>query len=284
MNDRPSSTPSSDDLEIGPLLVRIVLLFKTHGRKLIVGSVLGMLIGCFIYWLMPRGYEAQMIVQSSVISNVQGLHVITSWDKLLNKSGYPVVAGMFGMRVDEVEKMTGLTGGLISGNDDAGGGIVIGIRVSDTLMLPVFQQGFVHALETNNYIRQRVEVRKQGLEAQLAQAKQELQKLDSVTPYLRKFSESEPGAAGKFIVDVSNVSIQRLACEDRIAAFVEKLQFTEAVYILQGLTRSKTGKLVPSPILPLLGLIIGFLVSYAAITYTVFHTKYLAAVKMKESS
>ena len=284
MNDRTSLSPSADDLEMGSLLVRIVLLFRAYGRKLVIGSVTGMLIGGFIYWSMPRAYDAQMIVQSSIISNVQGLHVITSWDKMLNKSGYPVLAKMFGMRQDDVEKMKALTAGLISGNDDASGGIVIGIRITDTLLLPAFQQGFVHALESNDYIQQRVAVRKQGLEAQLAQARQELQKLDSVTPYLRKFSESEPGGAGKFIVDVSNVSNQRLACEDRIASFEERLKFTEAVYVLQGLTRSKTGKLVPSPTLPLLGLILGFLISYAAVTYSVFHKKYLAAVKVKEPS
>lgn len=263
---------SSDELDVVPVLLRAMAFLRRFGKSIVILSLLGFIIGCILYKLLPRSYKATMVMQSSVLSNPQGLQVIEAWGDMLNKRGKPALARLFGIG-DTIEDLNSITPTLIPGPaDDAG--ILVEIEVSDSTLLPVIQRGILNALETNQYIRQRLNVRRENLEKQIEQAKEELNRLDSVKPYLHSFSESEKDASGKLILDVSNITTERLSCEDRIAAGIEKLHFLNAAYVLQGLVLTKASKVLPAPVLPLAGLLLGFLLSYGLALSTLFREKY----------
>lgn len=269
---RPTQN-SSDDFELVPLFIRALAFFRRFGKGILLISLLGMIVGGLLYYTLPRSYKATMVLQSSVLSNQQSLQVIDGWDGLVSKRGRPVLARFFGLPMDTLQDLESITPTLIPGPaDDAG--ITVEVKVSDSTILPSLQRGMIYALETNPYIQQRIAVRKQNLEIQLEQARQELSRLDSVKPYLHSFSESEKDASGKLILDVSNITNERLSCEDRIAAGIEKLHFLNAAYVLQGFVQTKASKVVPAPVLPLTGLLLGFLLSYGLALSTLFREKY----------
>jgi hypothetical protein len=279
MNDRSSLQENrTDDLDMVPVMLKAIVFFRRFGKKIIVAGLVGMIVGGFLYYLMPRDYKATMVLQSPVLSNAQGLRVINGWGALLSKSSRAVAAQLFKMREDQVSELHDITAEIIPGSEEVGG-MTVEVAISDTTILPALQQGMAYALENNPYIKQRIEVRRQNLQDVLSQAQQELRKLDSIKPYLQGFAGGEKDANGKLILDVSNVSNQRMNCEDRITNALERLHFLRAVYVLQGFIRSKASKIVPAPVLPLLGFLIGFLISYGSSAYTLFREKYLVVAK-----
>lgn len=278
MNTALPTEKNADELDLAPLLLKAIRFFRRFGKGIVLLSFLGMVVGCLLYYLLPRSYKATLVLQSSVLSNQQGLQVIDGWDAMLNKRGRPTLAYLFGLSPNSVEKLNSLTPVLIPGAaDDAG--LTVEAQVDDSTIFPAVQSGMLHALESNPYIRDRLAVRRQNLMDQIGQSREELRRLDSVKPYLRSFSESEKDASGKLILDVSNITTQRLACEDRIASMTEKLQFMKPAYVLQGFMEGKASKIVPAPVLPLAGLMFGFLMSYCFGLATMFREQYMVKGK-----
>ncbi len=279
MNDRSSLQENkTDDLDMVPMMLKAIVFFRRFGTRIVITSLLGMIVGGFLYYSMPRGYKAKLVFQSSILSNGQGLRVVTDWADLLSRNNQPLAARVFNMPEDRIGQVHDINAELIPGTEDLGG-LTIEVDISDTTVLPVLQSGMVYALNNNPYVRQRIEIKRKNLQDVLSQAQQELRRLDSVKPYLQGLAGGEKDAGGKLILDVSNLTLQRMACEDRIGTATERLHFLAGAYILQGFIVSKSGKIVPAPVLPLLGLILGFLISYGSASYTVFKEKYLVAAK-----
>jgi hypothetical protein len=279
MNDRSSLQDNkTDDLEMAPMMLKAIVFFRRFGVMIIIASLVGMIVGGFLYHILPRSYKARTVLQSGILSNGQALRVINDWGDLLSEVNKAVAAQQFDMREDQIGNWHDITAEIIPGNED-GGGLTVEVSVSDTTILPALQKGMVYALNNNPYIKQRIEVKRQNVQDVLTQAQTELRKLDSVKPYLQPFAGGEKDANGKLILDVSNLTLQRMNCEDRIALAKERLHFLGGAYTLQGFILSKTGKMVPAPVLPLLGLIIGFLLSYGWGAYMLFREKYLVVAK-----
>jgi hypothetical protein len=279
MNDRSSSQENkTDDLDVVPMMLKAIVFFRRFGRRIIVVSVLGMIIGGFLYYSMPRGYKAKLVFQSSILSNAQGFRVVNDWADLLSRTNQHLAAQVFNMPEDQIANVHDINAELIPGNEDVGG-MTVEVDISDTTVLPALQKGMVYALNNNPYIKQRIEIKRQNLQDALSQAQLELRRLDSVKPYLQGLAGGEKDAGGKLILDVSNLSLQRMTSQDRIGVAFERLHFLAGAYILQGFIVSKSGKMVPAPVLPLLGFIFGFLISYGSASYTVFKEKYLVAGK-----
>lgn len=279
MNDRSSLQESkTDDLDMVPVMLKAIVFFRRFGKRVIITSLMGMIVGGFLYYTMPRGYKARLVFQSSILSNGQGLRVVTDWANLLSKTNQHLAARVFNMTEDQIGKVHDITAELIPGNEDLGG-LTIEVDISDTTVLPALQQGMVYALNNNPYIKQRIEIKRQNMQDILSQAQQELRRLDSVKPYLQGLAGGEKDGGGKLILDVSNLSLQRMTSEDRIAITIERLHFLAGAYVLQGFIVSKSGKMVPAPVLPLLGFILGFLISYGSASYTIFKEKYLVVAK-----
>ncbi|HLZ87914.1 MAG TPA: hypothetical protein VKQ52_11755, partial [Puia sp.] len=265
MSDSPSfQKDTTDDLDLAPMLVKAITFIRQHGWKIMLSSLVGLVMGGFLYYLLPHTYKARMVVQSSVLSNAQDLRVINNWDDLLNKNGYAILGAIWHQPYNVVSELNGIKAEIIPGTDE-NSGIVIEAAVSDSSMLPGVQQGIIYGLENSEYIKQRVATRRQNLEYQIAQTKQELAKLDSARSYLRSFSGGSEPANSRLVLDVSNVTSQRLSCYDRIAGFEEKLKFTRGVYLLQEFVPAKRGKIIPAPVLPLLGFALGLLLSYCSV-------------------
>jgi hypothetical protein len=279
MSDRSlPPTQAADDLDTGQLLINTITFLRRYGWKLALSSLAGLLVGGFIYYLLPHTYKAKMVVESSVVSNAQDLRIINNWDGLLNRGGYPELSRLFNQPLDAVSTLNEIKAELIPGIDETSG-IVIEVTVSDSAALPAIQQGIVYALGNSEYIRQRVQTRRENLQSQIQQTRLELNRLDSVKPYIGSFSSVNQPANTRLVLDVSNISGQRLNCEDRIALFEERLKFLKGVYLLQDFVRSKRAKIVPAPTLPLMGLIIGFLLSYFVSISSVLRKKYFAVEK-----
>ena len=279
MNDRSSLQENkTDDLDMVPVMLKAIVFFRRFGKGIMIASLLGMIVGGFLYYMLPRGYKAKSVFQSSILSNAQGLRVVNDWADLLSKTNQRLAAQVFNMTEDQIDKVHDIIAEIIPGNEDMGG-LTIEVDVSDTTVLPALQRGMVYALNNNPYVKQRIEIRRQNLLDVMSQAQQELRRLDSVKPYLQGFAGGEKDGSGKLILDVSNLSNQRMTSEDRITNALERLHFLAGAYVLQGFILAKSGKLVPAPVLPLLGLILGFLISYGSASYTVFKEKYLVAAK-----
>jgi hypothetical protein len=279
MNDRSSLRENkTDDLDMVPMMLKAIVFFRRFGRRIVITSLLGMIVGGFLYYSMPRGYKAKSVFQSSILSNGQGLRVVTDWADLLSRNNRPLAAQVFNMPEDRIVQVHDINAELIPGNEDMGG-LTIEVDISDTTVLPALQSGMVYALNNNPYIKQRIEIKRKNMQDVLSQAQQELRRLDSVKPYLQGLAGGEKDASGKVILDMANLSLQRMACEDRIGNALERLHFLAGAYVLQGFIVSKSGKQLPAPVLPLLGLILGFLIGYGSASYTVFKEKYLVVAK-----
>ncbi len=272
----------NDELDLTPVAVKAIRFARRYGWTLAIGGFLGMIIGGFLYYLLPHSYRGKMVVQSSVIANGQALRVVNNWEDLLNKKGYPILGNIFQQPLSIVSELQGINAEVIPGVDE-NSGIVIEVVAGDSSVFQGIQQGILEGLQSNQYVKERLAIRRQNLEWQLAQAKDELVRLDSIKPYIRTFTSTNDPANSRLVIDVSNISNEKLVYQDRIAASQEKLKFLRGAWLLQELLPSKRGKLVPAPVLPLFGLILGVLISYCAVMFSILNAKYLTADKPRSA-
>lgn len=257
-----------DEIDLIAAIERCLLFFKKYKWIYLTAVIMGIATGIFFYKAIPKSYKSRMVVHSFMLANQEEIQLISNWNKLLTKKGYPELAGIFNCNKGLLKKVKKIKGDEILQVFSAvnPNGFTIDVIVTDNNILDSLEKGIIHGLENSDYVADRLAIKKANLSELITTTETEIQKLDSNKKLMSDILKGQERAPASLIVDISNLNRQLIEMNEKLLSFKENFKFTNAVQVLQGFSRIEQPagpKLIPWLIIGLTGFMgIAFLITF----------------------
>ena len=231
----------SDDIDLLLLLERSILFFKKYKWVFIAAIVLGLTAGYLFYRSIPKTYKSRLIVHSFILTNQEQLQIVDNWNQLLKKGEYAALSEIFQCSETIFYKVKELTGKEILQvfTPQNPNGFIIDAVVTDNSVLDSLQKGIVLGFENSEYIRERLFLKRQGLNELIEKTTAEIQKLDSTKRIMERIIAGKQSVSSSLIVDGSSINRQLIEMNEKLLSFKESLRFTDAVQVFQNFSKFK---------------------------------------------
>ncbi len=259
----------SDEVDLMQVVQSGVRYVKSYWTLFLLSVTLGTLGGLAAYHLLPPTYRVTMIADSRILSSMEVMSIVESWQELLKKKEWhalaqrlhvsDAVAGQVGkLEADLVnQKMVGS-----SPDDDP---FLITAHVKDNRILEDLQAGMIHSLENNKYVRERVAVKKQNFDSLRRQINSQITDLNSLKGSLRRLVENGGGNAGAFLTDPASINEIIVTLYEKRLSIDENLRFIDDIQVIEGFTRFDKPDSPKLSICLLVGFAAGLLVAIAIV-------------------
>ena len=223
----------NDDLDLITLFEKLFSFFKNYGRRVIIFTIAGMLLGFAMYKLSPRVYESTLLLHSSTLTNTEQINIIENWNALLKGGEYSTLGERLNCQTGTLKKVAKITAAeiqksYIPNNPNA---FVVTVLVKDNSVLDSLSNGMVYGFENNEYIKSKLMTRRANLAALIDKVKIEIGKLDSTKRNIEKNINSNNQHLSSFIIDVSAINGQMIGLNEKLIAYQDELKFAHAVEV-----------------------------------------------------
>lgn len=264
-----------DDIDLLLLLEKSIRFFNRYKWYFIIATFLGAGAGTLLYYKIPTTFESRLVVHSYMLTNQEQIQIANNWNSLLKKKEYPALARLFNCNETLLRKVKKIKAKEIqqiftSTNPN---GFTIDATVTDNAVLDSLQSGIVYAYENNEYVRERMLVKKAGLQELIDKTTAEISRLDSTKKNMERIIEGKGRISSPIIIDGTSINRQLVEMNEKLLSFKEALRFTNAVQVLQSF--SKFSKPADPKLLPLLviGLVFFWVIAYALSLVHSIHRK-----------
>lgn len=188
-----------DEIDLAVLLQKLIKAIVRNRFALIIPIILGLILSVWIYWKSPKIYESRMILRSTILSNHFGESLETNLSQLLIEKNYTelssrlrmteeMVSSLKGFELDGLEKTKRSDGSFESILFD------VSVEVTDNGILPDLEKGIVFCFEENEFVKKRINSRRQRYESTIDRINLENNGIDSLKMDVRKkITEYKPG-------------------------------------------------------------------------------------------
>lgn len=246
----PVNGERTEDIDLLLLVERGLLFFRRFRWIFIAAIVLGLTTGYVFYRIIPKTYQSRMVLHSFLLTNPEQIQLVNNWSQLLSQKEYKelsqflhcpeqLLAHVKKIKAKEIQQV------FTPNNPN---GFTIDVWVTDNKVLDSLQAGIVSGFENNEYIKQRLDVKKDGLKLLINETTAELQKLDSTKKMVEGLLSGSNHSSSSLIIDGSNLNRQLIELQEKLQNYKENLRFTNGVQVLQSFTpfsRPDGPKLLP---------------------------------------
>jgi hypothetical protein len=224
----------ADELDIAALFQNARLFFRHYGKLLLAVALGGMMLGALRFWFTPNLYSSSMILQPTMLSDPEQIALIENWSVLLKKKEWPVLAQQFHVDAKLFKKVLSIKTEELQKSFSPNNftAFSLTVLVTDTAVLQPLQKGFEYALDNSEYIKDKLASRKNMLRSMIQTVQQEIKHLYNLQATIET-SLQQNNNGGRFMVNVSDISSQIAALQEKKLNYEETLSFTSAVHVLQ---------------------------------------------------
>jgi hypothetical protein len=285
MTTKPSRNDlPAEDIDLLILLERMFLYFRKYKWIYLLSILICTGLALATWSRLPKVYKSRLIVQSSTLSNLNFLQVVSNWNRLLNGGGHSSLADLFEIQPTTLGKVKSIKGSEVQRvfTPNNPHGFYIDVYVTDNAVLDELQQGILNGFENIDFVKRQLTIKKENLELLITEVKEEIEKLDSTKSMISSMMTNRNGQPSSMIVDISNLNRQRIDLNEKLLGFQQDLRFATAVQLLQGFSKFKNPA-GPRMIVWLgLGIVGGFAIAFAV---TLFRSTWKKVrLRLKEQS
>ncbi len=231
----------SDEVDLMQVVQSGVRYVKSYWTLFLLSVTLGTLGGLAAYHLLPPTYRVTMIADSRILSSMEVMSIVESWQELINKKEWrtlaqrlhvsDAVAGQVGKLEAELvnQKLVGS-----SPDDDP---FLITAYVKDNRILEDLQAGIIYSLQDNRYVRERVAFKKQNFDSLRREINSQIADLNGLKGSLRQLVEKGGGNAGAFLTDPASINEIIVDLYEKRLSIDENLRFIDDIQVIAGFTR-----------------------------------------------
>jgi hypothetical protein len=223
---------NNDEIDLIHVLDRISRFLSSCKKELILTALAGILCGYVIYLTQPKSYISTLILQSQILTNPEEIEIIDSWNNLLSDQGYDLLSKNLNCPVFLLRNIKHLSASNIP-NALPASGFTVEVNVKDTAILEDLQKAIVYGLENIEYVREKVDLKRNNTIKIIENINQEIAKLDSTKKQIENSKNGKFPGSPSFIVDISGVNVQMINLNEKLYQYQEALKFIDAIQVLQ---------------------------------------------------
>jgi len=265
MSQIPEIQPTNnDEIDLLRFIEKILRFFKKNRYIILISVIIGLTLGILMYTTTPKKYSATLLVQSSILANAEQIQVITNWNDLIKKNEKDVLAQYLNSNRQLLEKLRSIEAVeilklYIEKNPI---GFTIKVLVTDTTILDTLQRAIIYGLENGEYVKARVDARKEDLNKLITKVQQEIAQLDSTKSGVERTLQSGKGTGSSIMVNLSDVNTQMITLNEKLLDYANELKFISPIKVIQSFIKYKNPVEPKLPKYMGLGLLSGFLIGY----------------------
>jgi hypothetical protein len=225
---------NKDEVDLIQVLERIIRFFSNHKKELVAASLAGMLCGFIIYLVQPKVYNSTLILHSQILTNSEEIEIIDNWNELRKDGEYGVLSKNLNCS-EYILKNVKLLSATNIQNIAAGStsGFTVDVLVKDTSILENLQKAVIYGLENNEFVKEKVNFKRDNATQMIASVNREIAKLDSTKEKIESNNTGKTPGSSSFIVDISDVNVQMITLNEKLYQYQEALKFVDAIQLLQ---------------------------------------------------
>ncbi len=237
--DSKNQGEASEDIDLLLLLERFIAFLKKYRWIFIVAVLCGLLSGYLFYRAIAKTYRSRMVVHSFFLSNQEHLQIVSNWNNLLKQKEYKILADAFNCPENILHGVKQLKAKEIQQvfTPNNPNGFTIDVLVTNNNVLDSLQAGIVYGFENNEYIKERLAVKRASLQELITKTSEEIKKLDSTKKIMEGIIGGKGHSSSSLIVDGSSINRQLIEMNEKLLVFKEGLQFTNAVQVIQSFSK-----------------------------------------------
>ncbi|HEV8287272.1 MAG TPA: hypothetical protein VGQ09_23350 [Chitinophagaceae bacterium] len=261
---KPQQNNSSEDIDLIKLLEKTVLFFRRFRIAFIIAIFAGILLGSLGYFLIPKIYKSRLILHSAYLTNSEQIEIINYWNELLKRGEYKTLAQILNCSEDSLHELASLEAAEILKvfTPTNPNGFYIDAKVKNNSILNGLQKAIVYGLNNTDFVKRKLEVRKETLKELINKVSIEINKLDSVKISIENIISNKEKNSSSLMLDVSGVNRQLIDMNEKLLSYSEELKFMGSVQVLQGFIPLTTPVSISLKVMILLGLILCLSITY----------------------
>jgi len=254
---------NNDEIDLIKVLERISNFLSSNKLMLIIGTLTGILCGLAIYLLQPKIFGSTLILHSQVLSNAEEIEIIENWNNLRREGEYAVLSRNLNCPVDLLKKVKGITAANIQINQPTSG-FTVEVYVTDTAVLEELQKAIIYGLENNEFVKEKVDLKRSNTIKIIDNINLEIAKLDSTKKKIESGNNvGKLSGSSSLIMNISDVNVQMITLNEKLYQYQDILKFVNAIQILQNFEKFTKPVSPRLPKMILSGLLGGLFVGFA---------------------
>ena len=272
MNEsKPQRATSDDEVDLISLLEQGALFFRRFRLLFIGAGIIGILLGCFFYFISPKIYKSRIILHTTYLTNMEQIEIIGYWNEFLKRNERGALAQILGCDGPMLNDLVSCEAAEILKNYSATNpnGFYIDVKVKTNSILPELQKAIVSGLNNTELVKQKLAVKRANLKELIGKVAIEISKLDSTKSSIERIVSNREKNSSALMIDVTGVNRQLIDMNEKLLGYQEELKFSSGVQVVQGFLPFNTPVSISLKVLIVLGLIICLALAYL-VTLVIF--------------
>lgn len=252
-----------DEIDLGELILNVSHIIKRNAKLILGLVIIGLVIGLAFYFLSGRTYRSSMVLSSGMLTAANGSSLINTLDRLIEEGNYGLLSQKLNLTEDQVKLLGNIEVSSISeeADEDITENIFrINVEVNDNDVLDSLEYGIIHYLENNTYVKRRIEIKRENLEALINKISHEMQEIDSLKDNVTENMVANAEGMSFVMVDPVNIYREGIALFEQELNLQRELALVDNIQVIQSFTR------FDMPVSPrirhiLMGPLVGFILS-----------------------
>jgi hypothetical protein len=253
---------NDDEIDLIHVLERISRFISSYKKQFVISALTGMLCGLAIYLIQPKSFGSVLILHSQILTNSEEIEIIENWNNLLKNGEYNILGKNLNCNALILKKVKRISAANIL-NSQPSNAFTVEVSVKDAAILDDLQKAIIFGLENNDYVKERVNVKRYNTVKLIENINEEIAKLDSTKMKIESGNGRMAPHPNSFIVDISGANVQMVTLKEKLYMYQESLKFVDAIQVLQNFEKYIKPASPRLPILIISGFLGGLFIGFA---------------------
>jgi hypothetical protein len=240
-NQNPSGLQNADEIDLLELLAKFVITIQSN-FKLIVGAfVVGSLLGLAYNQFVPKTYESRMLVSSEILTESLSKTLAVDLFQLIKENNVTTLSSKLSISPEVASKISKIE--ISNANEKSDGikeeekiNLTVTCQTSDNTIWPDLQTGIVNYFENNDYVKIRVEQKRNYSTEIIKKIDKELIDLNELKSRIANGQTATSGKENLVLFDPTTVNTKIIEMSKERIKLQDDLETVNSVQVVEGFT------------------------------------------------
>jgi len=241
MIDNQKQAQGSDEIDLAELLAKIVIGVKNNIKLILGAFILGTIIGLAYYQLVPKIYESRMLISSDILTESYSKNMVSDLNKLIDEKNPGAISSKLQLSenqsnaLEEIEIKSSIEKSEFIKEQEKNF-LTINCQSEDNTIWPDLQQGLINYLESNEFVKTRVEQRKKYITQIIEKIDKELIDLNVLKERIANGQITQSGKDNLVLFDPTTVNSKILELNKEKINLQNSLETVNSIQLVEGFT------------------------------------------------
>jgi hypothetical protein len=232
------NSSSNDDIDLEIVLIRLIRFIRSKFKGIVIAAITGALALGALTFLQPRQYTSKMILRSDILTEPYTERIAEKLRSIIKEGNAAELARLLNLSQQDAEQVGTIEIESVAKKEEVKdkdpSTFVVTVEVTDNAVLPRLEQGIIHLLQENDFVKIRVAHRRKFLTTMIAKLDREISALDTLKRQLMSGTLNNGSKSGAVLVDPSQVYTTLVELTQRSISFKNELELVNSIELVDG--------------------------------------------------